>query len=204
MFVPMLAAVENAAVNRPRPNLAGAWTLNDAMSETAHEKMRELVTGRRSARGGFGGPPSGTGRGGRPGIEGWGGRRGGPREGQGEGGPQAGLDRGVDALAVSQTFDQLSITYSDDRLRILFTDGRKDERDGPLGKVITKARWTKQGALEVGSKSRQGKTTEIYRLDKESGRLLVDITVAGPMGEITFLRTYDRSKEAEEIPEGDG
>lgn len=200
LFLPAFALAERAPSKKPRPDLSGTWTLNEAMSETAQEKMREMMSQRRGERGGggFGGPPSGTGRGGAP-AGGWGGGSGGgggfggPRGGRGtdRGGPMASLDEGVDVIEISQSDDQLSIAYSDGRLRILFTDGRKDERTGPMGDVVTTAKWNKEGQLVIKSKTRRGKTIKIYRLDEDGKRLLVDIAIDSPRGEITIHRTYD-------------
>ena len=205
LVVPTAARAEKAAGKHP--DLTGSWTLNEAMSENAQDKMRDLRSQRRAGRGGFGGPPPGTGRGGGVGGGGWstGGRgrsRGEPGDGPADSdrdpaGPMATIDQGVDAIEIAQTEDQVAITYADDRLRILFADGRKDERTGPMGAVVTTAKWNKDGELTVRSKTESGKITEVYKLDRDGARLLVDLTIDGPMGEITFFRTYDREMAAD-------
>ena len=115
-----------------------------------------------------------------------------------------GIDEGVDRIELVQTDDQLSITYSDDRLRILLTDGRKDKRTGAMGDVVTTAKWNQDGELVVKAKTQRGKVTETYKLDDQGERLLVDITIDGPMGEITFYRTYDPTPDIDEGATGPG
>ncbi|MFQ5524625.1 MAG: hypothetical protein ACE5GX_00055 [Thermoanaerobaculia bacterium] len=199
LFLGLAAAAGAAAESRNgHPDLSGSWTLNEGMSENAIDKMREMRSKGLVGRGGLGGPPGGTGRGGGLDTGSWGRGRGG-RRGRGlEGdrhGPLATIDDGVDAIAIRETDDQLSITYSDNRLRILFTDGRKDKRTGPLGDVVTTAKWNRDGELVVKSKVEGRKTVEIYRLDATVDRLLVDVTLDTRMGQVTFYRTYDRAPD---------
>lgn len=217
LFLPALAQAEKASKKKQPPDLSGSWTLNEAMSESGRDKMREKMANRRGGRdggrggGGFGGPPGGGRGGGRGGGSGGGGRGGGggfggpgERRGGDRGGPMVAIDEGVDRIELVQTDDQLSITYSDDRLRILLTDGRKDKRTGAMGDVVTTAKWNQDGELVVKAKTQRGKVTEIYKLDDEGERLLVDITIDGPMGEITFYRTYDPTPDIDEGATGPG
>ena len=215
LFLPALAQAEKASSKQQHPDLSGSWTLNEAMSESGRDKMREKMANRRGGRdsgrggGGFGGPPGGGRGGGRGGGSGGGGRGGGfggsgGRRGGDRGGPMVAIDEGVDRMELVQTDDQLSITYSDDRLRILFTDGRKDKRTGAMGDIVTTAKWNQAGELVVKAKTQRGKVTEIYKLDDEGERLLVDITIDGPMGEITFHRTYDPTPDIDEGATGSG
>lgn len=215
LLLPVLAQAEKASLRPQHPDLSGNWTLNEAMSESGRDKMREKMANRRGSRdsgrgsGGFGGPPGGGRGGGRGSGSGGGGRGGGfggpgGRRGGDRGGPMVSIDEGVDLLEISQSDDQLSITYSDDRLRILLTDGRKDKRAGTRGDVVTTAKWNQEGELVVKAKTQRGKVTEIYKLDDEGERLLIDITIDGPMGEITFHRTYDPTPDIDEGATGPG
>lgn len=197
LTAPAVAIAGHQAVPQ---DLSGSWVLNEAMSENALDKMRELRSKGHTGNGGFGGPPSGTGRG-RTGTDSWGGG------GRGRGshnrepeprGPLAAIDEGVEAIEIDYAGDEVSIRYADDRLRILLADGRKDKRTGPMGAVATTAKWNKKGELVVQSKADSGKTVELYKLDSNANRLLVDLTVATRMGTITFYRTYDRAADAKE------
>jgi hypothetical protein len=189
-----------AAPSKTVPDLSGTWQINEDLSQTPQQAMRQSGEDRPS------GPRGGPGGMGRPGRRG-GGFPGGGGGGEGfPGGPGGGPppegrhgfeEAAADTMTIAWSAPQLTITTGD-RKRVLWTDGRKLKEETPDGKTIkTRTSWTDDGSLEVVTKMDNGLTrTEIFELTHDGRRLFVlnGLEGRGPRP-IQFRRVYDRVEE---------
>ncbi len=184
----------------PRPNLSGAWTLNEKESEMPRPRMRD---GRRGgARGGGGFGRQGGGGFGRPG----GGRGGGfPGDGPSSNGRFGGQEGGFErlherlrSLTIEHTEPVLHVLYGDQRDDTFYTDGRKVKREDERGFAEVKASWKKNRVL-IERRTARGQTRETYELAPGGRRLLVTTKLSGPMGAFELRRVYDAQAEQREL-----
>lgn len=179
-LVPAQAPQANEA---PPPDLSGTWVLNERLSEDPREKMREQMRGRSG-----------------------GGRKGG---GMG-GGPEGGMDpekmrqrmqereRAVQRLVVSHSEPRLRIAFADGSERVVVTDNKKHRRESGIGDVETRAKWTRNGRLEITATTEDGrKVSEVYRYSSGENRLYVTVTAGGDgrLPKLSFKRVYDRAAD---------
>ena len=190
------------------PDLSGVWKINEDLSQTPEQGMRESRPPGGSTGGGRGGRRGGMGRrgGGYPG-----GGAGGAGQPGGSGGTEgggAGLDEQDGLLTITWAAPQVTIEYPNNRKRVYFTDGRKVKEDLPGGRAAKiRASWTDGGSLEVVTKMDNGMTrTEIFELSNDGRRLFVIIGLEGRGPEpIKFHRVYDKfeAKDKEEDEDAD-
>jgi hypothetical protein len=183
------------------PDLSGTWQLNEDLSQTPQQAMRQSAEG----------VPPGGGRGGGMGRRGGGGRGGGFPGGGGGGfrsggappedGGRGGFEGPEKTMTIAWAAPQLTITYPSGRQRILYTDGRKAKEERPNGKTATtQASWTETGSLKVVTEGDEGrKRTEIYEITNDHRRLFILIGMEGRGPKpIQFRRAYDRAEEKKE------
>lgn len=208
-FPAFLASSADKKQDKAPPDLSGIWKINEDLSQTPQQAIRENRPegGRGEGRGGRGG---GMGRrGGGGGFPGGG--TGGAQEAGRPGGPggEAGFEATEEAkgpLSITWAAPQLTVTYPGDHKRVFFTDGRKVKEDLPQGRTgKTRARWTDGGSLEVVTKMDNGLTrTEIFEISNDGRRLFVIIGLEGRGPEpIKFHRVYDKFEAQEKEEEED-
>lgn len=179
----------------PRPNLSGAWRLNE--KESDDPRARLLDGQRRGPRsGGVGSGMGGRGAGfGRPGggrgagFPGDGGERGAGPEGMG-----AGFERRQEifrTLIIEHADPVLRVLYGDQRDDTFYTDGRQVKREDERGFSEVKTRW-KKGRVLIERDTPRGRIKELLELSPDGRRLLVTTeTSAGPRGAMKLRRVYD-------------
>jgi hypothetical protein len=175
------------------PDLSGTWQLNEDLSQTPQQAMRQAGESM----------PPGGGRGGGMGRRGGGGRGGGFRSGGApqEDGGRGGFEGPEKTMTIAWAAPQLTITYPSGRQRILYTDGRKAKEARPNGKTATtQASWTETGSLKVVTEGDEGrKRTEIFEITNDHRRLFILIGMEGRGPKpIQFRRAYDRAEEKKE------
>jgi hypothetical protein len=194
----VLAGLFLAAPSKTVPDLSGTWQINEDLSQTPQQAMRQatesLPRGPQGGRGGRGGP----GRRGGGGFPGGGGGGEGFPGGPGGGPPpeeRHGFEEAAATMTIAWSAPQLTVTAGD-RKRVLWTDGRKVKEETPDGKALkVRARWTDDGSLEVVTKMDNGLTrTEIFEMTHDGRRLfvLIGLEGRGPRP-IQFRRVYDRA-----------
>ncbi len=181
----------------PRPDLSGTWVLNEELSEDPREKMQEAMS-ERGRGGGFSARGGAGGFGGRGGGGGFGSRGGGGgTRGRGDSADDKMRARAeaYETLTIQHQDPELLITLADDHQQELFTDGRKVE----TWRGTESAKWQKDGALTVTTKSEQGKRKTSWQLSEDSSRLTLtsELPGRGPMPSITFDRVYDRANKSQ-------
>lgn len=190
-----------AAPSKTVPDLSGTWQINEDLSQTPQQAMRQAgEEGPHGPRGGHGGM-GGHGRRGGGGFPGGGGGGEGFPGGPGGGPPQDGRGHGFEEAAATMTIawsaPQLTVTTGEHK-RVLWTDDRKVKEQGPAGKTVkVRSRWTDDGSLEVVTKMEDGPTrTEIFEMTHDGRRLfvLIGLEGRGPRP-IQFRRVYDRVEE---------
>ena len=172
------------------PDFTGSWLLNEELSESPRDKMRQGMSG--GGGGGMGGGRGGGSMGGRGGSMGG---RGGP---MGGGDPEAMRKRLADAAARAASLEitqgeELSILYADGSLRVVPVDGEAGD---------IKSHW-KGDRLVVDLKREAGRRMrETLELVEDGTRLHVTTKIFGDGSRptISFLRVYDAAG-AEEVPE---
>lgn len=189
------AGVGGVAANRlqSRPDLSGRWLLDPKASDDPRERIRQAT---KQAMGGGPGMRGGMGRGG---------GMGGGRQGGGPAGGMAGRDEGpssgeiAELVAVAKTLD---ITHEDpllvladehDREQRLFTDfrGASVSLSGEPRRVAV-AGW-EGPVLVVESRLNEGsKCVRQYRIDAETGRLMVSTAAELRGAQVVFVTVYDR------------
>jgi hypothetical protein len=213
-FPAFLASSADKKQDKAPPDLSGIWKINEDLSQTPQQGMRENRPEGRQG-GGHGGRGGGMGRRGGGGFPGGG--TGGSREAGRPGGPdgEAGFEateeaaeQAKGAMTITWAAPQLTVNYPGDHTRVFFTDGRKVKEDLPQGRTgKTRARWTDGGSLEVVTKMDNGLTrTEIFEISNDGKRLFVIIGLEGRGPEpIKFHRVYDKfeAKEREEDEDAD-
>ena len=187
---PAFLASSDKKQDKAPPDLSGIWKINEDLSQTPQQGMRESR------------PQGGVMGGGRGGRGGGMGRRGGGRGGTGEaprpdatGGPEATDDEQDGVMTITWAAPQITVEYPNNRKRVYFTDGRKVKEDLPGGKTAkVRASWTDAGSLEVVTKLDNGMTrTEIFEISNDGRRLFVIIGLEGRGPEpIKYHRVYDK------------
>lgn len=217
LLLAILTSIPARATEAAPSNLQGNWKLNADLTKRirASESRREHDVGGPGGRrpggppggGGPGGPPGGGGPGGPPGgggpgrtPPGGGFPGGGPRGGEGPGAAPPALDA-FDELTIVQTASSVAITDHGGLTRTLPTDGSKvREEEGPGGPATLRARWTKEGALEVRIKPDEGeKRTESYVASNDGEHLYLTIVFSG-RGDFPLRLAYDRVRDAPAEP----
>lgn len=200
---PAFLASSDKKQDKAPPDLSGVWKINEDLSQTPQQGMRES-----RPQGGF----MGGGRGGRGGGMG---RRGGGRSGASEAprpdaavGPDAANDDQDGLMTITWAAPQITVEYPNNRKRVYFTDGRKVKEDLPGGKTAkVRASWTDGGSLEVVTKLDNGMTrTEIFEISNDGRRLFVIIGLEGRGPEpIKYHRVYDKfeAKDKDEDEDAD-
>jgi len=198
LCVAVLVSVMPAGAAKPPaapPDLSGTWQINEDLSQTPQQAMRQRFEG--APPGGRGGGPGGPGRGGGRFPGGGGGRRGGGGRPEGGAAPEGrpDVEAAEGTMTIAWAAPQITITYPGDRKRVLFTDGRKVKEERPDGKTAKiRASWTDTGSLEVVTKSDRGTRTEIYEITNDGRRLFVLIGLEGRGPQpVQFRRVYDRA-----------
>ncbi len=198
-----------ATTEAARPNLSGAWRLNEKESDNPRARLHDGQ--RRGPRaGGFGGGGMG-GRGGgfsRPtGGRGGGFGGGGPGTGgsaEGGGGSERMQER-FRTLTIEHTEPVLHVLYGDQRDDTFYTDGRTVKREHERGFAEVKTQWEKNRVV-IERDTPRGKAKETLELSPDGKRLLVTTEMpAGPLGELKLRRVYDPATtepEAAPIPAG--
>lgn len=185
---------------QPTPDFSGHWVLDPKASDDPRERisqgMKQTVAGGPGMRGGMG-------RGGGMG----GGGMGGGRPGGGPAGGMAGRGEGpssgemAELAAIAKRLDirhedpLLVLVDEHERERRLFTDSRGvsvSDKGGPQRVAV--AGW-EDGVLVVESRLNEGsKRIQQYRIDAQTGRLVVS-TAADMRGvQVVFVTVYDRVK----------
>jgi hypothetical protein len=205
-FPAFLASSEKKQDKAP-PDLSGIWKLNEDLSQTPQQGMRESRPQGGVPGGGRGGRGGGMGR--RGGGGGAGGRGGAGEAGRpgGPGGPEGeAYDEQDGVLTITWAAPQITVEYPNNRKRVYFTDGRKIKEDLPGGKTVkTRASWTDGGSLEVVTKLDNGMTrTEIFEISNDGRRLFVIIGLEGRGPEpVKFHRVYDKFEARDKDEEDD-
>ncbi len=185
------SGVASAAPDDTHPDLSGTWQLNEALSDDVAIKMREALEARQSQM--MGGPPGGGSVGGMGG-----GRPGGTGDVGGMQARLAELEAGTRTLVIRHDEPEISIELADGRTRRHFTDNRKQQVSTELGRLTSRAKWKKNGRLLVRwSRSDGPEITQIYQLDHDGTRLIVDTRLEGQGPGVSFQRVYERREPAE-------
>lgn len=183
------ASAQSAASERDDPpNLTGAWTLNEDLSDDPAQVMETMKGGDHGAsgRGGFGGHG--------PGMHG----------GGGMGGGRGGMDREQmrarmslleppGRLTITQTDGSITLTDGDGRSQTLATNNAKERQPFENGTVDVKTKWDDGRLVKATSLEEGLKLTETYSLDPNVGQLNVLVKLEGshlPRA-VTLRRVYD-------------
>lgn len=180
LVLPSIASAQQS----PGPDLSGTWVINEIMSESMREKVRELmneeITNPRTRA----------------------------RWDRVQARERTGMQSAPFArLEIAHEEPSVAIRYGGGRTRDLFTDGRELEPDPEYGVEALTVAW--EGArLIVDSDTTRGRVTEFWELSDDGKRLFV--TTTAEMGErlsgpVTFRRVYDLEppwqEPAPEVPE---
>ncbi|HEX3527720.1 MAG TPA: hypothetical protein VH988_11695 [Thermoanaerobaculia bacterium] len=188
---PAFLASSDKKQDKAPPDLSGIWKINEDLSQTPQQGMRESQPQGGGMRGGRGGRGGGMGRRGGGGMGGVGA----PARPEGAGGMDTAYDEQDGVMTITWAAPQITVEYPNNRKRVYFTDGRKVKEDLPGGKTVkTRASWTDGGSLEVVTKMDNGMTrTEIFEISNDGRRLFVIIGLEGRGPEpIKFHRVYDK------------
>jgi hypothetical protein len=177
-----------------RPDFSGHWLLNAKVSDDPQERVKRAMKQARSGGQGMRGGMGGTGRGGRGGghgggsPEGMAGRSAMPSE------DMAALTTAAKSLVVTHEDPVLLIVDDNERRQRLYTDFRGASvsvSGGPEQRVAV-AGW-EGGELVVESRMRHGSMlVQQYRIDPETGQLILAASVQFPEGPVAFRLVYDR------------
>lgn len=184
-----------AAKPQSRPDFSGHWLLNAKASDDPQERvknaMKQARSGGQGMRGGMGGMGRGGmggGRQGRGSAEGMGGRSTMPS------GDMTALTTVAKRLVIAHEDPMLLIVDENEQRQRLFTDfrGASVSASGGAQQRVAVAGW--EGAeLVVESRMRHGSMlVQQYRVDAETGQLMVSSAVQFPEGQVAFRLVYDR------------
>jgi hypothetical protein len=198
----MTHATANKSPNKNVPNFAGTWQINRKKSDDLQDKLRQVMSTRRSGgqSSGAHGSPAGEGFPGSP-----------PRGGVPNGKNSRGRDdmeivrtrmeegvRSADVLEIIQTNSEITVNETgDDRsvhTRTFYTDARKSEQDTEQEKIETQARW--QGnKLIVVTKEHAGRITRTFELKSRGRELYVTLKIENErMPQAISIRSvYDKT-----------
>jgi hypothetical protein len=193
-----IVSVQSRATERDKiPNLTGAWTLNEDLSDDAAKVMESMHGGDQGRRGGGHRPPGGSGGHG-PGMHGAGGR--------GEMSPEqmqamrARMDRTLEAparLTIVQADGSITFTDGDGRSQRFAINNKKEKRPIDNRMVEVRTKWD-DGRLVNETWLDEGmKLTETYSLLSERQQLQVMVKIEGSHlpKPVNLRRVYDAQSQ---------
>ncbi len=191
-----LLIVAQRAIAVDNPDLSGHWKLNKELSDNPKEKMSGAERGSRGDFGMGGGGMHGGARGGS-------GMHGGMQGGHGGAGRPGSDPFGIanDEITITQSATSVVITGGEHE-RVLRTDGKVDLVDTPRGgQIAISSRWDGDSFV-VTMKDEMRKSTETWRIDPESHRLIVTTEIDRGEGstKMTIRRVWDRLEETKPAP----
>ena len=105
------------------------------------------------------------------------------------------LAEGFESLSINLEAPMLSMVLADDRRRSFRTDGNRTRKDTVDGKLVTSAKFKKDGRLVVITSTDFGReVTETFELLPETGQLSLttELHPTAGMPAVTVRRVYDR------------
>jgi len=198
-------ALAPAPAQADKPSIAGVWTLNKELSDSAARDQGDDAQGERGDRGGrragYGGGGRGGFGGGRYGAGGMGrggGMRGSnmsPEEIQRMRDAMRDLTNPSDHLTITQTDSMIVVTGADGRTTRLSPDGKKikDENTG----VERKTKWDGGKLVSEINGLGPGKATQSFAADPEHHQLHITVQMEGRGGRSNQPRTITNVYDAD-------